>query len=45
MDKVRKGEMPWTKLNVLHRMILEDLLKQYNIVGLAEEEKDHWNRV
>ena len=45
MDKVRKGEMPWTKLDVLHRMILEDLLKQYNIVGLAEEEKDHWNRV
>jgi len=45
MDKVRKGEMPWTKLDVLHRMILEDLLQQYNIVGLAEEEKDHWNRV
>lgn len=45
MDKVRNGEMPWTKLDVLHRMILEDLLQQYNIVGLAEEEKDHWNRV
>lgn len=45
MDKVRKGEMPWTKLDILHRMILEDLLQQYNIVGLAEEEKDHWNRV
>jgi 2-haloacid dehalogenase len=45
MDKVRKGEMPWTKLDVLHRVILENLLKEYNIVGLAEEEKDHWNRV
>lgn len=45
MDKVRKGELPWTKLDVLHRVILESLLKEYNIVGLAEEEKDHWNRV
>lgn len=45
MDKVRKGEVPWTKLDVLHRVILESLLKEYNIVGLAEEEKDHWNRV
>jgi 2-haloacid dehalogenase len=44
MNKVRKGEMPWTKLDVLHRMILEDLLKQYNIM-LTEEEKDHWTRV
>ena len=27
MDKVRKGEMPWTKLDALHRMILDNLLK------------------
>lgn len=45
MDKVRKGEMPWTKLDVLHRMILDDLLKEFGISGLTEEEKDHWNRV
>jgi 2-haloacid dehalogenase len=45
MDKVRKGEMPWTKLDVLHRMILDDLLKEFGITGLTEEEKDHWNRV
>jgi len=45
MDKVRKGEMPWTKLDALHRMILEDLLKEFGIKGLTEEEKDHWNRV
>src|SRR5580658_4003079 len=24
MEKVRKGELPWTKLDDLHRMILED---------------------
>ena len=45
MNKVRKGEMPWTKLDVLHRMMLEDVLKEFGITGLTEEEKDHWNRV
>src|SRR5690348_1454353 len=45
MDKVRKGEIPWTRLDDLHRMILEDLLKQYKIQGLTEEEKAHWTYV
>ena len=45
MDKVRKGELPWTKLDVLHRMTLEDVLKEFGITGLTEDEKDHWNRV
>lgn len=45
MDKVRKGEMPWTKLDRLHRMILDSLLTEFEIQGLTEEEKDHWNRV
>ena len=45
MDKVRKGEIPWTKLDDLHRMILEDLLKQYQIEGLSEEEKINWSHV
>ena len=45
MDKVRKGELPWTKLDVLHRAILDELLKDLRITGLTEEEKDQWNRV
>lgn len=45
MDKVRKGQMPWTNLDHLHRALLEDLLKAFHIDGLSEEEKDHWNRV
>jgi 2-haloacid dehalogenase len=45
MDKVRKGEMPWTNLDHLHRALLEDLLKEFHIEGLSDEEKDHWNRV
>jgi 2-haloacid dehalogenase len=44
MEKVRKGQLPWMKLDALHRMILEDLLKQYNIT-LTEEEKVHWTNV
>ena len=45
MEKVRKGELPWTKLDVLHRMILDSLLPEFGLTGLTEEEKDHWNRV
>jgi 2-haloacid dehalogenase len=45
MNKVRSGELPWTKLDTLHRALLEDLLKEFEIAGLTEEEKDHWNRV
>jgi 2-haloacid dehalogenase len=45
MDKVRKGALPWMKIDQLHRRILDDLLTEFNIVGLTEEEKDDWNRV
>jgi 2-haloacid dehalogenase len=45
MDKVRKGELPWTRLDDLHRLILDDLLKEYNIQGLSEEEKVSWSHV
>jgi 2-haloacid dehalogenase len=45
MEKVRKGEMPWTNLDRLHRALLEQLLPEFHIEGLSEAEKDHWNRV
>jgi 2-haloacid dehalogenase len=45
MDRVRKGELPWTKLDALHRMVLEEVLKEFGINGLTEQEKDQWNRV
>jgi 2-haloacid dehalogenase len=45
MNKVRKGEIPWTNLDDLHRMMLEDLLKQYKIEGLSEKEKTAWAHV
>jgi hypothetical protein len=45
MEKVRKGEIPWTKLDDLNRMTLEDVLRQYKIEGLSEEEKANWAHV
>ena len=45
MNRVRKGELPWTKLDVLHRMTLDDLLGRFKIEGLSEEEKRRFNRV
>jgi 2-haloacid dehalogenase len=44
MAKVRSGELGWTKIDDLHRMILDGLLKQFSIRGLAEDEIDHLNR-
>jgi 2-haloacid dehalogenase len=46
MDRVRSGELPWTKIDVLHRMILDELLAQFKIAdALTEDEKAHLNRV
>jgi len=43
MDRVRKGELPWTRLDDLHRLTLEGLLKDYNIQGLTEDETLTWS--
>lgn len=43
MDKVRKGELPWTNIDCLHRMILDNLLDEYKISGFTEEDKEHFN--
>ena len=45
MDRVRRGEIPWTRLDTLHRMTLDKLLVDFTITGLSEQEKDHLNRV
>src|ERR1700756_1707571 len=45
MDKVRKGQLPWPRLDDLHRMILEELLVEFKIEGLTEEEKVSWTHV
>jgi 2-haloacid dehalogenase len=45
MDRVGRGEVPWTRIDDLHRMILEDLLVKFRVTGLTEAEKVHLNRI
>ena len=45
MGRVRRGELPWTKMDALHRMILDDVLGDFPTLGLSEEEREHFNRV
>ena len=45
MDRVRRGELPWTPLDRLHRMILDELLEKFEIRNLTEPEKANFNRV
>ena len=45
MDRVRRGELPWASIDVLHRMILVQVLAKFGIDGLTEDEKDEFNRV
>lgn len=44
MDRVRTGELPWMNIDALHRMILDDLIRQFGIRGLKEADKDFLNR-
>jgi 2-haloacid dehalogenase len=44
MNKVRQGEIGWTKLDDLHRMALDRLIEEFKITGLAEKDIDHLNR-
>ena len=43
MDKVRTGELPWTNLDALHRMALEEVLAEFEIDGLDDAEKAEVN--
>jgi 2-haloacid dehalogenase len=44
MDRVRRGELPWTNIDGLHRRILDELLERLRIEGLTEAEKADLNR-
>ncbi|WP_372403159.1 haloacid dehalogenase type II [Acinetobacter piscicola] len=45
MDRVLAGELPWTSIDDLHRMILDELLIKYNIQTLNEAQIDDLNHV
>src|SRR5579883_2331141 len=43
--RIRSGEQPWERVDVLHRRKLDELLVRHGIIGLSEEEIGHFNRV
>src|SRR5215468_7344906 len=44
LERVRRGELPWTRLDDLHRMALEKILSDFGVTGLKEEQIEHLNR-
>ena len=44
MQKVRSGELEWTLLDALHRMILDEILLQSGVTTLSESQKQHLNK-
>lgn len=44
MNRVRSGDLPWTKLDALHRMTLDRILGEFKFDGLSEAEKMSLNR-
>jgi 2-haloacid dehalogenase len=44
MDRVRRGDLPWTRIDDLHRVILEELLGAAGITSICVEDVDELNR-
>jgi 2-haloacid dehalogenase len=43
MDRVRTGQLPWLKIDALHRLILDDLLDRASIGTLPDEDVTELN--
>jgi 2-haloacid dehalogenase len=44
MNRVRSGELPWTRLDALHRMTLDRILVDFKFDTLTGDERDALNR-
>ncbi len=44
MDRVRRGELPWTKLDDLHMATLREIGPRFGLVGLSDADLDWVNR-
>ncbi len=44
MQKVMSGQLGWTLIDDLHRMILDDVLTKFGVTSLSEDEKRHLNK-
>ena len=42
---LRSGELGWTRIDELHRIILDGLLPRFGLAHLSEAERQHLNRV
>jgi 2-haloacid dehalogenase len=45
IGRIVRGEAPWTRVDELHRQMLDQLLAEHGITDLGEAEIDHFNRV
>ncbi|MEP6792331.1 MAG: HAD family hydrolase, partial [Ramlibacter sp.] len=45
MKRVMSGELGWTLIDDLHRMILDEILQKFGITQLDETQKRHLNKV
>jgi len=45
MQRVMSGELDWTLIDDLHRLILDELLEKFRISHLSEDRKRHLNKV
>ena len=45
MQRVMSGELGWTLLDGLHRLILDEILVQFKVTSLSEQKKQHLNQV
>ncbi|QYN35841.1 haloacid dehalogenase type II [Pseudonocardia sp. DSM 110487] len=49
MDRVRRGELPWTSLDELHRTSLDELLAEFGVPGVPEAVRNElvlaWHRL
>ena len=44
MNRVRTDDLPWTKIDDLHRMILDELIDEYGMAEMTESERQHFNK-
>jgi 2-haloacid dehalogenase len=44
MDRVRRGELPWTNFDRLHRLSLDQVLSELGVVGLDDATRDELTR-
>lgn len=44
MQRVRSGELGWTRIDELHRLILDQILPRFGLEHLGEAERAHLNR-